>query len=1152
MKNLYLLVCLFLCLNSLSEAQVMNYYQLPTPINGTSANGRGPATQTGYQFHRSSAIYSTIEMQQFLLPGDTIKRLGYVIATAGTSVSGNFRIWMVNTSDQTFLRSTTWTTLLSTPTVMTQVYNSTLTVPATASAYSVLLSTPFIYSGGGMYVAFEWEPSTVGTSTVYSCNYTNILGGQKNGQAATGHQATLANSSDFRPVLNIGVSAPTNDAAIVEVYSMGKLPIPFGTPHIVKANVKNNGGDTLYSKKVYLSVSNTNNFNDSVVIPQLNPGQSITVSFNSYIPTTVGYDTIRAFVAPDNNNSNNSKRYVQLVNLNTYNYANIELPSSGGVGFNGATGDFVAKFPYTGTNSINQIGVNFNTGGNSLKVGIWDTSVIGAPGTKLWESQAFVSVTGLNTIPVNPPIPIGGTFFVGVIQTGTVNAAFSYQAEAPIRGQTFYYTSPTGNTTWTDFLTSSSNFRFMIEPRLSLANDVGVTEIVAPCRAVLIGQQSLVPEAKIYNYGIFNQSNIFAKCRIRDASGAQVYYDSVYVPFIQANQSGNIVFNTAFVPINTGNHSIKIWTDLQNDGDRFNDTASNFIQVYSVPNNSVSSGTRLQFDGVDDNIIIPNKAELNPTTAFTIETWVRPSNDILPQCIYSKDSTFSDTSFNLMLAGLIPKFSLKTNSGSVTLTSSVAVPLFIWTHIAVTYDGSSLKLYVNGDTAGAVTIFGLVANKTGPVYIGRRAGTQYPLNAGLDMLKYWNSPLTQNDIKASMHYKTPTMSSINLMLYYRFDEGTGNSVLVDASGNCNSGIMTNMDINNTTVATWFTSSLPLDTTIGQSVFVSSSGNNVIANKNLALNFYNFSGSGEYVINYFKTPALGFAPDTALTLPGVKTSHDRYWIIYKYGNATFDSVGATFTLRTGNLSPVANINDLYLTRRENGSSALWTIAKNPAYTANSINQTVAFNILSGPTAFNVQYGIAGYNNPLPVKLVSFIGWRDQNDVRLNWTTGSELNNSHFEIERSFDGKDFSQFSKIEGAGNSNKLINYSLVDFDVVSLAKNVIYYRLKQVDLNGKFTYSETIKIDMNQQEQAEIEIKSVQPNPFEDMLQLEFVSKSGLPVDMQLVNINGQILNSRSVISKVGFNSILINESRELPQGIYFLKVNYNNQTLVHKVIKI
>lgn len=92
---------------------------------------------------------------------------------------------------------------------------------------------------------------------------------------------------------------------------------------------------------------------------------------------------------------------------------------------------------------------------------------------------------------------------MGVIQTGTTNVGFAYQIESPIRDSIFYYTSPTGNTAWTDFTSGNGaiDFRFMIEPRVMIARDMGVTKLVAPAFDTCMGARKMDMIYQIQNLG---------------------------------------------------------------------------------------------------------------------------------------------------------------------------------------------------------------------------------------------------------------------------------------------------------------------------------------------------------------------------------------------------------------------------------------------------------------------------------------------------------------------------------------------------------------------------------------------------------------------------------------------------------------------------
>src|SRR5690606_477794 len=100
---------------------------------------------------------------------------------------------------------------------------------------------------------------------------------------------------------------------------------------------------------------------------------------------------------------------------------------------------------------------------------------------------------------------------------------------------------------------------------------------------------------------------------------------------------------------------------------------------------------------------------------------------------------------------------------------------------------------------------------------------------------------------------------------------------------------------------------------------------------------------------------------------------------------------------------------------------------------------------------------GYlNTILPIELKSFEAFLIQGVVEINWATFTEYNNHYFVVERSRDGITFDSLFYVEGAGYSKSILNYQTVDDRPLA---GMSYYRLKQVDYDGRFTYSELVVI---------------------------------------------------------------------------------------------
>jgi len=123
-----------------------------------------------------------------------------------------------------------------------------------------------------------------------------------------------------------------------------------------------------------------------------------------------------------------------------------------------------------------------------------------------------------------------------------------------------------------------------------------------------------------------------------------------------------------------------------------------------------------------------------------------------------------------------------------------------------------------------------------------------------------------------------------------------------------------------------------------------------------------------------------------------------------------------------------------------------------------------------------------SSPLPVKLVSFTAEYVSNTALLKWTTAVEINNDRFELEKSQNGSDFSMLVKINGAGNSNSSKNYEFIDKDIAS---DTIYYRLKQIDFDGKSEFFDIKAVSIPVSESpCELIIK---PNPCVGKCEISF-----------------------------------------------------------------
>ncbi len=162
--------------------------------------------------------------------------------------------------------------------------------------------------------------------------------------------------------------------------------------------------------------------------------------------------------------------------------------------------------------------------------------------------------------------------------------------------------------------------------------------------------------------------------------------------------------------------------------------------------------------------------------------------------------------------------------------------------------------------------------------------------------------------------------------------------------------------------------------------------------------------------------------------------------------------------------------------------------------------------------------------LPIELLSFSGEPDGKNNLLQWTTASETNNSYFTVERSHDGIRFLEIAKVKGAGNSNVLLHYRAVDEQPID---GIAYYRLRQTDFDGKFSYSPLVALDNHELSHVRVEIF---PNPFFAYATVKIaVDDAPGTLRLELEDVFGRTVKDY----KVEGNGVRIDRNG-LPTGIY------------------
>lgn len=186
------------------------------------------------------------------------------------------------------------------------------------------------------------------------------------------------------------------------------------------------------------------------------------------------------------------------------------------------------------------------------------------------------------------------------------------------------------------------------------------------------------------------------------------------------------------------------------------------------------------------------------------------------------------------------------------------------------------------------------------------------------------------------------------------------------------------------------------------------------------------------------------------------------------------------------------------------------------------------------------GFGGGFSPLPVDLITFTAnYIGNHTAQLNWTTASETNNSHFRIERSYDGVEFEKIGRVEGNGNHNSILNYQFLD-PKLDGNKTIAYYRLIQVDFNGN---ENKTNIQIVKFQDASLISPIVYPNPFVNEITVSNLSQEA---NITLINSLGQTISEW----KSNAHSKSINLDH-IKSGMYYIQITQNHYTVSYKITK-
>ena len=252
----------------------------------------------------------------------------------------------------------------------------------------------------------------------------------------------------------------------------------------------------------------------------------------------------------------------------------------------------------------------------------------------------------------------------------------------------------------------------------------------------------------------------------------------------------------------------------------------------------------------------------------------------------------------------------------------------------------------------------------------------------------------------------------------------------------------------------------------------------------------------------------------------------------------------FKPNENNKAFIATETGVWETSLINGASTVWTAHPSfPTVRTTMLDYRNADRTLLASTHGRGLWSAIITDAVLPVTLSDFKGYEKNNDGILNWQTAQEANSVGFDIEKSVDGLNFTKIGFVKSTGTGVRKTNY---DFTDPSLSAYVQYYRLKQMDNNGDFTYSKIVTITTSPNKLSIVK----RTNPFSSALQIGFNKSIADNCTVELFDLSGRLIFTAK--PNIFASDMTIDMPSSLNNGIYMAKITVGKQQFVEKLMKI
>jgi hypothetical protein len=907
-----------------------------------------------------------------------------------------------------------------------------------------------------------------------------------------------------------------NDASVNLIYAQGRVSLGFSRFDSIRANIVNPGVNTLTNLTVTLTISGDHNYTTTANIPSLASGSNINVAFAPYMPAYNGQSIITVSVPNDDNLANNEKTYSYNVGDYRMTYGDTLIPHTGSNGttianFWGAR--FYINAPAVVTTVRSFLVINSDALGDTLAGLILDTL-----GNVIARSDNYIvqnsDLGTLLTFTMRVPVTVSyRTIIAGIAGGATVVPGINYflgtsQTETPIRPNSpFCFMTQTAAGGITNLAVGSlyaspaiwSTTRLMMECEVRPIPQIdAIISAAAPASTSVVPTNTPIPlTAVVKNNGLgLLPPGITVRYRIGNGPIIGPINTSA---FLNAGDTTSVVFSGAnAITFSTpGTYTVKVFSTVANDSIPGNDT---LVLTY----NAQAPAT------------LPYRIDNNILATWTVENTNPPlwknGFAVLPNGTTNSNVLWGDN--NAIAAGKKAKVSSPffnfTGVSKPTLHFHVA-------HAPNTALGTDDTLEVLVSTDGGysyntVWMKGSTSTSPGLATDSATAFSYSPANSG-----GWRHEMVD---------LTAYSGSAFVQISFRVRSASGNGIYIS-----------NVTLTNP-VSNYVTQVYGAGIYGYSNLLVTF---NAIGAFGANLTFSKYSGAPP------STASPVFASNTTATTSGnALFTPDRVCQTEWY-TITYDGTGPanpaqyapySVTIDASAIPGITRPDSVYIMQRSayNGS---WV----PVTTAYG-SPTFVSATLYGFSDFAL--GSVTSANLLPVSLLKLNGKSISNTQNLlTWSTASESNNSYFVIERSFDKISFKEAGNVKGSGTSTTLRNYSFTDEWKAGFRSDV-YYRLKQVDLDGTETYSPVVVITAGNRTEVFV------TNPFDNSPEIVVQHTESAVMQVMITDISGRTIADNNLLLERGRNQIRLNEFASLQSGVYFVRLKIGDgEWIAEKVVK-